>query len=675
MKRKIAAILAADIAAYSRLVAEDEEETLTRLESLRAVFDDFVHRFGGRIFNRSGDSIMAEFASAVDATRCAIDIQESMRTRNLAFPQSRRMEYRIGITIGDVVERDGDLLGDGVNIAARLEGLAEPGGICVSRTVYESVANKLSVPFLDIGQQEVKNIPQPVHAFRVEWRGGSNRQLASARAGKETRSMAPAILGALGGLAAVAAALAAFLILRPAPEPPIAPSSPPQATVPAPLASAPSQEAPPAIVAAPASPIVAQPPVAAPSTPPVAPPAERQPLPTDPTEALAALAKQGGIVQNPSTAPELFHNARSYETRGDAVAARQSYLAFAHLDLDLIDPLLRFAALLRVQEGRAGAREVFAALLERNKSPAFALVHALQFDGAERTRRVEQFMATHAHYGPAAYLLADEYSESRLGGQQTIGDMKKEMAALQRFLEGDGQGRLQPFFLDHSVLADWTDRARKRIATLEQKLSMQIREPRAIFMRHNAGWSVTVQLPEAATIFAWRIVDRGDFRATGAASTIDPRTGRPAPITWFELPGETEQATIEVRYEDATGRMNGPFAIPFNWRTALVSSQKQILDQHSSSWVQFGRNAPSDNLIYFTHLVTYRCAIAKAEIGFDNDQPNRELPLPACDRRDPTSVPVNAQIHLRAPPAAKSASVRLTYADGAQSDVATFQRP
>jgi adenylate cyclase len=167
MKRKIAAIFAADIAGYSRLVAEDEEETLRRLASYRQVTDDFIARYGGRIFNTAGDAVLAEFSSAVEAVRCAIDIQESLRTRNLAYPPSRHMSFRIGITIGDVVERDGDLLGDGVNIAARLEGLAEVGGICVSRAVHEQVANKLSVQFADIGAQEVKNIPNQVHAFIV----------------------------------------------------------------------------------------------------------------------------------------------------------------------------------------------------------------------------------------------------------------------------------------------------------------------------------------------------------------------------------------------------------------------------------------------------------------------------------------------------------------------------
>ncbi len=165
MKRKIAAILAADIAGYTKLVADDEEETVRRLGAYRAVFDDLIHRYGGRIFNTAGDAVMAEFPSSVEAVRCAVDVQESLRTRNLAYPASRQMHFRIGITVGDIIERDGDLLGDGVNIAARLEGLAPPGGLCISNSVFDQVANKVSVEFADIGAQSVKNLPRPVHAY------------------------------------------------------------------------------------------------------------------------------------------------------------------------------------------------------------------------------------------------------------------------------------------------------------------------------------------------------------------------------------------------------------------------------------------------------------------------------------------------------------------------------
>jgi class 3 adenylate cyclase len=234
MNRKIAAIFAADVAGYSKLVAEDEEETLRRLASYRSVMDDFITRAGGRIFNTAGDAVLAEFSSAVEAVRCAIDIQESLRTRNLAYPTSRGMNFRIGITIGDVVERNGDLLGDGVNIAARLEGIAPVGGICISRAVHEQVANKLSVVFADIGEQQVKNIPTPVHAYKFDLRPDDVRNDAGA---KKPAKRAPWILpvAIAAPVVVIAVAAAAYLLgerERTAPAPAMSPAAVAQSTAP-----------------------------------------------------------------------------------------------------------------------------------------------------------------------------------------------------------------------------------------------------------------------------------------------------------------------------------------------------------------------------------------------------------------------------------------------------------
>ncbi|MET4119630.1 class 3 adenylate cyclase [Bradyrhizobium sp. JR1.5] len=245
MKRKIAAIFAADIAGYSRLVAEDEEETLRRLASYREVVDDFIAKAGGRIFNTAGDAVLAEFPSAVDAVRCAIDIQESLRTRNMAYPPSRQMSFRIGITIGDVVERDGDLLGDGVNIAARLEGLAEVGGICVSRAVHEQVANKLSVQFADIGAQEVKNIPTPVHAYMVAMRRGDGSYATPqikkvAKAAAAPNWMWPLVVGVVSVVAIGAGGFLYFTKLETTRAPAIAAIAPSSASSPASTAPSPS---------------------------------------------------------------------------------------------------------------------------------------------------------------------------------------------------------------------------------------------------------------------------------------------------------------------------------------------------------------------------------------------------------------------------------------------------
>jgi class 3 adenylate cyclase len=165
--RRLTTILASDVVGYSRLMATNEEATLAMLRTYRAVISEVVAKHGGRIFNTAGDAVLAEFGSTVEAVRCAISIQEDLAVRNAQLPDESQMWFRIGINVGDVMVEGGDLFGDGVNVAARLEGLAEKGGICISGSTFEQVKNKLSVAFADIGPQSVKNIPEPVPAFRL----------------------------------------------------------------------------------------------------------------------------------------------------------------------------------------------------------------------------------------------------------------------------------------------------------------------------------------------------------------------------------------------------------------------------------------------------------------------------------------------------------------------------
>src|SRR6516162_8964518 len=166
--RRLAAILAADVAGYSRLIEADEEGTLGRLRALRAeVIDPKIAAHRGRIAKTTGDGLLVEFASVVDALRCAAEIQAAMAESNAGSPADKRIELRIGVNVGDVVVEDGDIFGDGVNIAARLEGLAEPGGICVSARVQEDAVGKLDLAFEDIGEQQLKNIARPVRVYRV----------------------------------------------------------------------------------------------------------------------------------------------------------------------------------------------------------------------------------------------------------------------------------------------------------------------------------------------------------------------------------------------------------------------------------------------------------------------------------------------------------------------------
>ena len=168
LERRLATILSADVAGYSRMMGANEEATVKTLRGHRAIFEAMLKQHRGRIFNTAGDAILAEFPSAVDAVRCATEIQTALQTRNEHLPPEQKLQFRMGINLGDVVvQDDGDLLGDGVNLASRIQTVAEPGGVCISGSVYDQIQNKLTLQFKPLGEQQFKNIGQPIRTFTI----------------------------------------------------------------------------------------------------------------------------------------------------------------------------------------------------------------------------------------------------------------------------------------------------------------------------------------------------------------------------------------------------------------------------------------------------------------------------------------------------------------------------
>jgi len=166
-KRKLAAILSADVEGYSRLMDDDEEATVRTLKTYRTAINDLVQQFRGRVVDAPGDNLLAEFTSVVDAVNCAVEIQRDLAERNTELPYNRQMQFRIGVNLGDVIEDDGNIYGDGINIAARVESLAEAGGICISGRAYDQVSNKLGLEYENLGEHQVKNISTPIRVYRV----------------------------------------------------------------------------------------------------------------------------------------------------------------------------------------------------------------------------------------------------------------------------------------------------------------------------------------------------------------------------------------------------------------------------------------------------------------------------------------------------------------------------
>ena len=184
IKRRLTAILAADAVGYSRQMSENEEATRQVLAAQRAIIDRLIDAHEGRIFGTAGDSVLAEFASSVEAVRCAVEIQEALQTRNESVPESQRLEFRIGINLGDVMVDGADILGDGVNVAARLESIADPGGICISSSVHDQILGKLSLGFVDLGEKALKNIARPIRVYRFDRSGemlGADRHARPSR--------------------------------------------------------------------------------------------------------------------------------------------------------------------------------------------------------------------------------------------------------------------------------------------------------------------------------------------------------------------------------------------------------------------------------------------------------------------------------------------------------------
>jgi adenylate cyclase len=230
-KRKLTAIMSADVAGYSRLMGEDEDATIRTLTAYRDLISTLIQKHRGRVVDSPGDNLLAEFLSVVDAVRCAVEIQEELRVRNAELPDSRKMQFRIGINLGDVVEEEGRIYGDGINIAARVEGLAESGGICISGTVYESIKNKLSLSYESLGEHTVKNIKEPVRVYRMRIgpEAGSPKLVKEKKLAR--KGLSKAVIAIIGIVVIAVAAILYQFVLRPSFSKIGAPAIPPRMSI------------------------------------------------------------------------------------------------------------------------------------------------------------------------------------------------------------------------------------------------------------------------------------------------------------------------------------------------------------------------------------------------------------------------------------------------------------
>jgi hypothetical protein len=390
-------------------------------------------------------------------------------------------------------------------------------------------------------------------------------------------------------------------------------------------------------------------------------------------DGFAALNKQGGAIAAPSKPEEFYHNARFHELGGDMTNARASYLGFARFGVDSIDAYLRFATLLRVQDGRAGAREVLGALREQKSSPALDLAHLLQFDDGPRREKLDAFIAANPEYGPAYKFLADESSEDKLG-QQTLGAKKAEAQALAKFLSFEADGRLIPHFVDQTVLAEWLEVARKRQAALGPAATQAL-EPTFTVVPTSDGWIITASVPEAVTSIKWRLGETGEFKeqSAGLANVVDPRTGQKVPNPTFTIPRNPGTDKVQMIYADLLGQAVGPFTYVLKPQDAIATGGKAMLEMSWTSWLAFDASG-NKGLLYFTQLAVFPCAIKEARYGFNDAALDQVLTLPPCNPDKPYALAEGFMPYMKVGDEVTSARLQITYADGSQSEVRTFNR-
>lgn len=385
------------------------------------------------------------------------------------------------------------------------------------------------------------------------------------------------------------------------------------------------------------------------------------------------LSSQGGIIADPRQPSEYYHNARMYEQKGDYLNARKAYNRLFSFKLDYLDPHLRYQTFLKVQEGRAGAREIYGALYEMDQRPIVDFARTLLFSVPQRTQMLQEFIEKNKEFAPAYYELSRDYSRA-VKGVQSLQDKQEELKALETFMALNEQGKLLKYFIDKELAAKWISDAETRLKALEAVKRVAGEQPVKLnAMRHGAGWNVTLIMKEKAKEIFYKTEEEVEFKSTGFLQNRDQATGFPIPQTYFQMSPKAKAGPVLVKYTDVGGAERGPFTLQFDPQAALFESQKKALDLTKNGWISY-RDYDGRLLVYFTHLISYRCAVKEVRYTIDNEEAWKEFPIPACDADKPFVVPTDSKTYLSIPKGTKYMMVQVTYQDGSKSELRKFEK-
>lgn len=374
-----------------------------------------------------------------------------------------------------------------------------------------------------------------------------------------------------------------------------------------------------------------------------------------------SLAKTGGLIVGAKTPEEHYHNARIHELGGNFAAARKEYSEYLTANLELLDPWQSYAAMLKAQEGRAGAAETlryFADKLEP-RTVSYQTALALLEDGEPRIAKLQTLAAEHPDFGPLAFLLSQEYSEARRG-DQTLADQRVEKEWIEKFRAAHAAGKFERYFLDKKEAQRWIETAEARWAKLSSVPGNVLDNPVSLTAQQsNSGWAVMFQLSDfkAKELF-YKLDGKGDFQSTGHLPYQNPQTGAPMINSMANLPGlAAGEHTVEVKYLDKNGQTNGPYTLKFSTDEQQMAQGKMMLNANAGSWIRFH---DSDAILYFSTLMSFRAVLKEVRYSLNSDTLDKTFAF------KPTEKPfdVGDDIYLKVPPDTETATVQITLKDG-----------
>ena len=395
-------------------------------------------------------------------------------------------------------------------------------------------------------------------------------------------------------------------------------------------------------------------------------------------EGINTISKSGGIIANPETPEEFYHNARVHELGGNYAAARKSYLQYFRLDTDKLDPHLRFVKFLKIQEGRSGARESYQEITAGSKGSIPQYVKILLLDRDDRVKKLSAYAEENPGFGPVWYQLSQEYSYEKMGSQ-TISDRREELKYTKKFKEANDAGQVVKYMIDQELVSEWVADADKRRKVIEESmLGKTIENPVTVsWMGHNGGWTGSISIKEHAKEVFWKIKgSAGDAKKTKKMAMMDDNEY----ITMrnIQLSKSQKPMTILVSYIDNKDTKHGPFEFAFNPISDGQKQAREMADMTRHSWVALLANPAKESelRLYFSNILVYRAAFEEIKYGINKETPDTNYEFPASTEAfAPIPDELISRISLVVPEGTTFATVQVTYKGGEKSEIVRVEAP